>query len=303
MWKILHKGCCLGRVLGQITGHPLNRKRKMLAVLRFVWWQVYSRLVGRPVVMSWIKGSRFFARTGEHSMTVNIYNGLHEFEDMTYVLHVLSSDDLFVDIGANAGSYSILAAGVCGARVIAFEPIPETYERLRKNMALNHLEQRVECHNMALGAHAEELVLTGSQDCMNHVLADAEYAATTVRIQADTLDSMMGSSRPFMLKMDVEGFEWNVLQGAQAVLRQPTLQAILVEINSGAERYGVTGAKITALLVDHGFMPYRYHPETRDFEMLSGPNTTGNTLFIRDIEEVHRRVKSAVSFCVHGVCF
>ena len=90
-----------------ITNHPLNREHKLGAIIRFAKWQLGSRLVPGAVVYDWINGSRFLVKTGETGLTGNIYTGLHEFPDMGFLLHFLRSDDLFVDVGANVGSYTI----------------------------------------------------------------------------------------------------------------------------------------------------------------------------------------------------
>lgn len=92
-----------------IANHPLNRKQRLHALLGFLKWQIGSRLVPGQVVYNWVNGARIIVRPGEHSLTQNIYCGLMEFSDMAYVLHVLKPEDLFVDIGANVGSYTILA--------------------------------------------------------------------------------------------------------------------------------------------------------------------------------------------------
>ncbi len=56
---------------------------------------------------------------------------------MSFVLHFLRNTDLFIDVGANLGAYSILASSVSGARTIAFEPVPHTFQLLKNNIALN----------------------------------------------------------------------------------------------------------------------------------------------------------------------
>jgi hypothetical protein len=121
----------------------LNQKGKLTAVARFAQWQIRSRLVRRPVVHQWIDGAKFFVQAGETGLTQNIYCGLHDFSEMALLLHVLRRDDLFVEVGANAGSYTILACVVRGALAYALEPLPRTYSRLSENIKLNHLEGRV----------------------------------------------------------------------------------------------------------------------------------------------------------------
>ncbi|MEB3171773.1 MAG: hypothetical protein VKK43_10405, partial [Synechococcaceae cyanobacterium] len=121
-----------------ITSHPLNREQKLKSIIRFAKWQIGSRLVRGEIVYDWINGSKFLVKTGDKGLTGNIYTGLHEFPDMGFLLHFLRVDDLFVDIGANVGSYTILACCAVGARGVAFEPVPSTYKKLVENMRINH---------------------------------------------------------------------------------------------------------------------------------------------------------------------
>src|SRR6185295_2090869 len=92
---------------------------------RFLAWQISSRLLPE-VVVPWVHGLRLGARRGMTGATGNIYAGLHEFHDMMLLLHFLRPGDIFLDMGANIGSYSLLAAGVAGATAHAFEPDPQT---------------------------------------------------------------------------------------------------------------------------------------------------------------------------------
>ena len=66
---------------------------------------------------------------------------LCEFEEMAFVMHFLRPGELFVDVGANVGAFTVLAAGVAGAAVRAFEPNPGTFEMLERNVRLNGLQE------------------------------------------------------------------------------------------------------------------------------------------------------------------
>ena len=94
-----------------IAGHPLTRDQKLRAFGRFFRWQVESRL-RREVIVPWIGGTRLAARKGMTGATGNIYCGLHEFEDMAFLLHFLRPCDAFVDAGANI-VYTIRLASGC----------------------------------------------------------------------------------------------------------------------------------------------------------------------------------------------
>jgi len=114
----------LRNTLSFLRNHPLSQGRQLQTLRRFVAWQIGARLVPGPVACPFANGSWLLVRPGMTGATGNLYVGLHEFTDMAFVLHLLRSADLFVDVGANIGSYTVLAAAGAGAtcRAIASEP-------------------------------------------------------------------------------------------------------------------------------------------------------------------------------------
>src|SRR6185437_5282689 len=97
------------------------------AFWRFAGWQFQSRIFRRPVIYPFLEKSKIIVQGGMTGATGNIYTGLHEFEEMMFLLHLLRPADLFADVGANVGSYTILASAVAGAGSISFEPLPATF--------------------------------------------------------------------------------------------------------------------------------------------------------------------------------
>jgi FkbM family methyltransferase len=234
--------------------------------------------------------------------TGNIYCGLQEFEDMGLVLHALRPGDLFVDVGTNVGSYTVLAAGVCGASVIAFEPIPSTFGHLLDNIRLNNLESLVIAKNMGLGASPGDLRFSDTLDAANHVIAVEENKATTgVLVSVDTLDAVLQGLSPSIIKIDVEGYEIGVIKGAPNTLRSDGLLAVLVELNGSGNRYGFDETILHTEMVDRGFTPCSYDPFGRVLTPLKSKNLeTGNTLYVRDIPSLTVRLKSAPQRAIHG---
>jgi hypothetical protein len=100
----------------------------------------------------------------------------------------------------------------------------------------------------------------------------------------------------------VEGFETEVLTGADSTLRSPTLIAVLIELNGSGARYGFDERALHERFLTHGFTPARYDPLRRGLtDVGGGPGTSGNTLYIRDIDEARRRVASARRYSIRGV--
>src|SRR5438105_1388056 len=143
-----------------LLAHPINRRAPIKALLRVAKWQAGTRLVPGPVVFNWIDGARFIVRRGEAGLTGNVYCGLHEFAEMSFVLHALAPGDCFVDVGANVGSYTILACAVRKAAGHCFEPVPDTFGRLMDNIRLNNLSGRVNAHHCGVSDEPGELWFT-----------------------------------------------------------------------------------------------------------------------------------------------
>lgn len=284
-----------------ITDHPLNRDRKIGSLIRFAKWQVGSRLVPGAIVFDWINGSKFLVRTGETGLTGNIYTGLHEFPDMGYMLHALRKEDLFIDVGANVGSYSILACSAVGAKGIAFEPVPSTFKRLVENMRLNHLEEKVTCINKVVGAHQGSIAFTSDTDTTNHALAAEEQCENVVNVEVTSLDAALHSEPPALIKIDVEGYETPVLEGAQEILKKQSVHSVIMELNGSGNRYGYDEPKILEMMFGYNFKTYSYNPMDRTLINLKGKNLdSGNTLFIRDKSLVEERLQAAPRVSIHG---
>ena len=282
-----------------ITDHPLSQGGRGKALGRFVRWQAASRLAPGPIVVDFVGGTKLVVRRGMTGATGNIYVGLHEFDDMAFVLHFLRPGDRMLDIGANIGSYSILAAAA-GAQVCAFEPAPATFESLRTNVAINHLNAQVETRNAALGAETGVIRFTSTEDTTNHV-ATVGDAAGVVETPVTRLDDAV-TAAPILIKLDVEGYETAVVEGGPRTLSDPTLQAVVMELNGSGARYGYGDDDLHRRMVAHGFSPYAYDGLRRLLtpKPPAAGKAEGNILYLRDAALAAERVRGAPRFAVLG---
>ncbi len=124
----------LSNTLHFILNHPLAKRNRIRAFSRLLKWQINVRLNPNPVLYPFVGDTKLLAWKGLTGVTGNIYAGLHEFEDMAFLLHFLREEDFFADIGANVGSYTVLAAGVCKSQTISAEPLPDTFKILQDNI-------------------------------------------------------------------------------------------------------------------------------------------------------------------------
>jgi FkbM family methyltransferase len=287
-------------IIRDLINHPLNKHRKIGSIARFVKWQLATRLNRYPIVYQFTEKSKMIVWKGLNGATGNVYCGLHDFEDMGFLLHLLRPTDLFVDIGANIGSYTILASAEIGAETISIEPVPATCQHLADNILINKIQNKVNIRNIGLGSEHGVIKFTTTFDTINHVATADE--TETIDVPIDTLDNVITgrNKTPILLKIDVEGFETEVLKGAAKVLTNKELKAIIIELNGSGNRYGYDEKLIHDDLLTVGFSPYIYHP----FERKLTPSSqfgTHNTIYIRDMEFVKERLKSARKIGVNDI--
>lgn len=148
-----------------------------------------------------------------------------------------------VDAGANIGNHSVYFAKICGAqRIYAFEPLRETFSVLEKNIALNAPECVI-CHNLALGAGFGRAGI--AQYFGNNIGATQLASRVDGAYEVQPLDSF-GFERIDAFKIDVEGYEVAVLEGARESLAR-CKPVIFIEILPEA------GQRPHEFLVDLGY--------------------------------------------------
>lgn len=153
--------------------------------------------------------------------------GVYEQAITDFVQHTLNPGDTFVDAGANIGFLSLVAAAKVGAEgcVHAFEPVQSTFEILQENVQLNNFNQ-VKLHPFGLGAKKESVHIFSEEQNRGGASIVNERSNQKELIQINTLDEVLRSQKVDMLKVDVEGYEFQVLKGAQNILE--TSQPILI---------------------------------------------------------------------------
>jgi FkbM family methyltransferase len=280
----------IASTLSFIWSHPLNRGARIASLARFVRWQIGSRLVPQLIALPYVNETTLLTSVGMTGATGNWYCGLQEYQDMAFILHALRPEDLFLDIGANIGSYTVLASGAVGASSIAVEPIPETAKVLEANVGINGLGGRVEVRRLALSDEAGKLRFTSGFDACNRV-AGTDETEGVIEVPVTMLDILCADRVPTIIKIDVEGHEMAVIAGGTRTLRDPRVLAVVMETNGSGRRYGVDDADLSQRMAQFGFQACGYDPFTRS---LGPPPPAGNnTIFVRNPAAMTTRIVAA----------
>jgi FkbM family methyltransferase len=269
-----------------------------------VKWQIGSRLVPGAVLVPFVNKTFLIISPGMTGATQNIYTGLSDFADCALLMHLLRENSLFVDIGANVGTYTVLAAGAVGAQTVSIEPVPQTFGKLCANLRVNNILDKVTPHNIGLGRRESMVRFTADLDTKNHIIEDDGWTGPSIQVPISTLDTVLRERTPTLIKMDVEGWEAEVLAGAASTLRSSLLLGLIVEMNSSDTAFSPNELAVHECLLHNGFKPHSYDPLKRSVSLLPSKNLLScNTIYLRDVDQVSALLASAPSFQVNGRSF
>lgn len=190
----------------------------------------------------------FITRKG--TLDFQFMNYAYEWNVKRFILQHYRNYNLFLDIGANVGTYSFLLA-LKGKQCHAFEPIRENYKSIILNVIVNGLEEMITTHPYGLGStnSVEDFIFESMNTGASHLASiHTSYVetkgetGTMVKVDIKTLDSMMSTIKydkddKILLKIDAEGMELDVLEGGKKFIKDhPHFLIVMESKHSGAER-------------------------------------------------------------------
>jgi FkbM family methyltransferase len=229
-----------------LISHPLPGSSKLL--------RNAHRMLGRPPSGPMVVPTRYGfsmqvdpARNGVLDACIH-FNGTYEAGSVHVIQETLRPGDVFVDVGANIGLMTFAASWSVGPRgeVHSFEPMPETFANLRANIELNHAVN-VHPHEVALGSEEERRTIYErawiNKGGAASLVRPERSSAVTHDIRVVRLDTYLPQEtlrRVRMIKVDIEGWELEMLRGAETLLARESAPALCIEysVENPAEHTG-----------------------------------------------------------------
>jgi FkbM family methyltransferase len=283
------------RIFQKIWSHPANRGGRAAAIARAVGWQLQKRLLGRPLETRVFNNVRFICHPDSaFASDVMYFGSYYEWDELHFAERYLRPGDHFVDIGANVGIYTLLAASIVGPKgsVQAVEAFPLTANRLEENVRANAFAN-VTVHRLAAADRDGEVSFISDADTSNRIKTDSKKDAgwSTVTVPCSRVDRFLPNDRRYaMAKMDVEGAEPMVLRGATELLQGQNPPVWLLEVNPWIlRRHGVTVEQCLLPFVENGFVFATY---SADDNALVYRETFGEEVL--NLLAIHKSAKSDV---------
>ena len=184
------------------------------------------------------------------------YTGFFELHLTKLVQKIASTGGTFIDVGANYGYYSLMwAANSENHYSVAFEAYPPNFEILKTNISKNGLDLKIQPLNRALGKKNETLFFDLKDDSQTTWGGLSYDKSIESKIETTVLNDFWKSNDPIkLMKIDVEGAESWVLEGASDLLEKGLIQNIVYEENIHREKeLGIKKNKTREILMDNNY--------------------------------------------------
>lgn len=219
--------------------HVRNLARRVPGLSR-AYWSTRRRLVIRRghAPLDYAGAPLRIRATTREIVEKRLHPRAKEPWTVDWLVQSIRPGDVVYDIGANVGAYSLIAATLAGGdvSVVAFEPAYANYEALCENVVLNRVADRVIPLPIVLAERTRLASLESAETVAGatHSLTDGAGPAYRQPVLAYALDDLIGTfglPAPSLVKLDVDGAEVLVLDGARSTIAAPSLRSVLVEID------------------------------------------------------------------------
>jgi FkbM family methyltransferase len=287
------------KTINYILSHPNCQQQKMRSISRFFRWQIYKRLTHNYQDIQLLPNLELRCYPDSFSASAALYCGLYDYNEMNFLLRYLRSEDSFLDIGANVGVCTLLAASkIKSGFIYSFEVLPKNYARLQENLELNQLD-RVKTYEVAIADFTGEISLNlAEDDSMPFITPNA--SDKTITVSTDTLDNLL-KEQPLdnlaLAKIDIEGAEILALKGATSLLKQQRPYVWILEINDTVDNFGYQKQDVANFLQNYGYRLYHYDADTNKLNAIGIEQRQGNNVLAianSAIDFVNERISSRI---------
>ena len=225
-----------------------------------------------------------------------VSDGFYEPLQSDILVELGKNSNHFLDIGANMGFYSLaLVKANPTLKVDAFEPQPKVFNTMIHNVELNQLSSRIKTHNIGLGNIEDELTMfvprfTGTSGASFKDLHEEEGESTKIKVPVRVLDTFI-KTQPELFKIDVEGFELNVILGAQRIIGLSNPTIVVELLRKWMKPFGHTPQMFLEKMFEHNYTCYAISEGClSEIQEIDDSTKETNFIFVHETRKEHKSV-------------
>lgn len=199
-----------------------------------IYYQSLKLLNPNGLIIREIQGSKMYLNLADKGISRELaLRGIREERGTEIMYEILKTGQVIVDIGANIGYYVLMESKIVGptGKIYAIEPVPDNVTMLRKNIELNGYDNiEVFCHAMGSSDTVSKIYL--SDRCNWHSMIQRNDNGTSLEVPVYTLDTFLSNKlQPNLVRMDVEGFETEIIKGMVKTLSNTPELMLFIELH------------------------------------------------------------------------
>jgi FkbM family methyltransferase len=226
---------------------------------KYLYYWIYSKIHPSKFIIRDIQGSKMYLNLNDYGLSKQLFlNGIREPECTKIMKKILKKGMVIAEIGANVGYYALLEASIIGekGKIYAIEPFPSNYNLLQKNIELNSYDTIIEPYNLAISNNSgkEKLYINSKHNLCNMLEKESNEC---VEVSTEKFDNFIKNKQlPDLIRMDIEGFEYFVLEGMKKTMKKCNSCKMFIELHLyQMDEKGLDYKKPIKTILDLGFKP------------------------------------------------
>ena len=223
----------------------------------YYWFK--SKTSRSKLIVKEVQGSKMYLDLNDFGLSKHLYFfSIREPECTRIMKQYIKKGMTIVELGANIGYYALMEAAIMKnkGKVYAIEPSPQNFAMLQKNISLNSYEPIIESYNIAVSNKSgkDKLFMSKEHNLCNMMESNA---SDYVEVQTSTLDDfLIDKKQPDIIRMDIEGFEYYVVDGMEKTLQNTKSCIMFIEVHPfQIFEKGLDYKKPLEKLFKYGFVP------------------------------------------------
>ena len=209
---------------------------KLIVAIRSIKYSLLKLKAKNGYLVKNVQGSKMKLDLNDEGISKDLaVDGIREPGSTKIMKDFIKQGDVAVDIGANLGYYALMESRLVGSngKVYAIEPSPSNFEALKENIKLNGYKN-IECYKLGIGDKKEtaKMFISSHSNLNSLVIQKNKKIIDNIDIQITSLnDFIKGKEFPDFIRMDVEGYEYNIIKGMNDLLKSKKPLKLFIELH------------------------------------------------------------------------
>ena len=223
----------------------------------------------------------------EDSLLLSTRKDNYDKFEINHLKQIIKEGDIIIDLGANIGYYTLIFAKLVGdlGHVYAFEPDPSNFELLSKNVKENKHSNVTVIQKAVSNKNSKIKLYVSKRNIASHRIFDSDEKRNSIEVDVITLDEYFKNfEKPIkFIKIDVEGAEFQVLNGMKMILKNDNLKLLIEFIPEHLEKHGTNPSDVLKILENNNIKLYQINEKTKELELKNYKDILKNPKIGRNI--------------------